>query len=706
MKTISLSNPDYIYRVLKIDHHLCMDINHAKKRMTDLKNKGYGGVVTNVAFDDYLSNPEYMNTFSQVVRYAKEIGMRVWIYDELGYPSGTAGGLTLKANDEYEAKALCATIIKVNSGDEIVIEKAKNHDFLTAYAFPINESKKESDNQELLSKPEDVYVDAIIGERICLDGYLDENHTLCYIPNETSLVCYFQTKHLYEGTHAQHNVHASRRYISVASKDAVREFISNTYEKYTKSVGDLYGNHIEAYFTDEPSYMAGYLNKGLYPPWVDDPYDDSIPLLPVVNWDTFVRDEFFTKYGYDIYDNLHYLFAGTNNKAQKIRLDYNSLLSDLYYEAYFKQIGDYCENNNVHFSGHLLLEENILHHGIYEGNVFRLIGKMGIPGIDMLTTIPEEVLKWAQTPKLISSSAKWHKKQHVMTEASGHMQGAANKPIDLQMMIGSCATQFALGVDTFTSYYNDNVITDEENRIFNTFVARLCNMFDGGSEEISTAIYYPIESVWVSTKGSDNQLDQREYGIGALKLEESWRGIIYELLNHQVEFDCLDANAVTESGITYSHIVVPRILSIPDFLYDRLDNLAKDGVTIIFHETSEMVKEKIEKLSTESNVMIVDKIEDIARTIKDNTSKDIEIDSNRGVVVKSKNNVKIGFDRVVFFVNTNKDKTNVTVDINKECELKIYDPLENTFVNYDSQTVNFLLGGYQSKILCIDWKGN
>ena len=32
-------------------------------------------------------------------------------------------------------KALCATIIKVNSGDEIVIEKAKNHDFLQLMLF-------------------------------------------------------------------------------------------------------------------------------------------------------------------------------------------------------------------------------------------------------------------------------------------------------------------------------------------------------------------------------------------------------------------------------------------------------------------------------------------------------------------------------------------------------------------------------------------
>ncbi|NLN05004.1 MAG: hypothetical protein GX166_09340 [Clostridiaceae bacterium] len=419
-----------------------------------------------------------------------------------------------------------------------------------------------------------------------------------------------------------------------------------------------------------------------------------------------MRDEFSIRYGYDIYENLHYLFAGTNNKAQKIRLDYNSLLSDLYYEAYFKQIGDYCENKKVHFSGHLLLEENILHHGIYEGNVFRLIGKMGIPGIDMLTTIPEEVLKCAQTPKLISSSAKWHKKQNVMTEASGHMTGAAKMPIDLQMMIGSCATQFALGVNTFTSYYSDTVITDEENRIFNTFVARLCSMFDGGSEEISTAIYYPIESVWVSIKGSDKQLDQREYGIGALKLEESWRGIIYELLNNQVEFDCLDANAIAESGSTYSHIVLPRILSLPDVLYNMLDTLAKDGAKILFHEASEMVKEEIEKLSTGENVMIVDKIEEIARIIKNSTSKDIEIDSGRGVVVKSRNNVNIGFDKVVLLVNTNRNKAEVTIKLNKECDLKIYNPLENSFEKCDGQTINFLLDGYQSTILCINWKGN
>ena len=712
MNKKALDNPSSQHRVLKIDHHLCGDLDYAKKRLIDLKDRGYGGVVTNVAFTDYLVSQEKMDIFQEIVRFAKEEGLRVWIYDEQGYPSGTAGGLTLTANKDYEAKGLCGIIKKVNRGEEVVIERTKSHDFLLSYSLSIHEGIKEVDNSELYSKPEDLYVDSLTGNITYLDEYIDDNYTLRYTPTETSLVCYYQTKRLYEGTHAQHNVSASRRYISVISKEAIKEFINNTYEKYTKTVGDLYGNTIEAFFTDEPSFMTGYLNKGLYPRTVDDPYDDSIPLLPVVSWDTFVREEFISKFNYDIYENLHYLFAGTNAKAQQVREDYLSLMSDLYNEAFFKQLGEYCEEYNIHFSGHTLLEENILHHAIYEGNLFRLIGNMGIPGIDMLTTIPDEIVDSAATPKLISSSAKWHNRKQVMTETSGHNQSARNISYGFKEMIASLATQFALGVDVFTSYYSDTSISDEENREFNTFAARLGEMFNGGSSNISTAVYYPIESAWIATKGSDKQLYEREYSLGAINLENSWQGIIKELLRNQIEFDCLDADAIidgTKEGVltspskeTYRTLVIPRVLRMPQRLYDTLLNLAKTGTSIIFHSCSDLVKDNIEALTRYENVRVIESLEEIAKLVNDNSINDWQINSDRSIIIKSANQVKLGFKKVILMVNTSQDQSKAQVRIENADSLALYDPHLNSFTKFNDTNVDVSIEGYKCKIICID----
>lgn len=216
-----LNKPGLRYRPLRIDHWMCHDFNFASKRLHDLKSKGYGGVVTNVAFTNYMLDEAYMNIFRSTVTKAKEEGMRVWIYDENGYPSGTAGGLTIKSNPDYEAKAIASIIKRVNVGEEITINSIYKHEFLYAYALPIDAYIDNCTYHELFSKPEDVFVDAINGEIINLDNSIDENFNLTYKAEKDCIVCYYATKNLYEGTHAQHNVCASRTYIS-DTKEALK----------------------------------------------------------------------------------------------------------------------------------------------------------------------------------------------------------------------------------------------------------------------------------------------------------------------------------------------------------------------------------------------------------------------------------------------------------------------------------------------------
>ena len=145
------------------------------------------------------------------------------------------------------------------------------------------------------------------------------------------LLVYFIENPFYGGAHAQHNVCESRRYIDVSNKKAVAAFLRNTYQKYTYHVGDQVtgnGGGIEAIFTDEPSYMGKYINAGLYPDDVYDPFDDAIALYPPVNWGADVERAFEEKRGYALAQVLLYLFLGKSERAKQVRRDFYQTLTD------------------------------------------------------------------------------------------------------------------------------------------------------------------------------------------------------------------------------------------------------------------------------------------------------------------------------------------------------------------------------------------
>lgn len=74
--------------------------------MAALKELGLGGIVCNVAFNDYLVSEPNWATLVKAIEACHEVGLLAWIYDEKGYPSGSAGGLVLKENPVLEALAL------------------------------------------------------------------------------------------------------------------------------------------------------------------------------------------------------------------------------------------------------------------------------------------------------------------------------------------------------------------------------------------------------------------------------------------------------------------------------------------------------------------------------------------------------------------------------------------------------------------------
>ena len=72
-----------------------------------LKDYGCRGAVINCPFENgFTGNPENLKKLSAQMDALDAAGLKYWIYDEMGYPSGMAGGLTLEGHPELEAKGL------------------------------------------------------------------------------------------------------------------------------------------------------------------------------------------------------------------------------------------------------------------------------------------------------------------------------------------------------------------------------------------------------------------------------------------------------------------------------------------------------------------------------------------------------------------------------------------------------------------------
>lgn len=67
---------------------------------------GLGGLVVNVGGPDYIRNDENWKRFVEGVKNIRKAGLRVWIYDENGYPSLSAGGVVLEQDPSLESLEL------------------------------------------------------------------------------------------------------------------------------------------------------------------------------------------------------------------------------------------------------------------------------------------------------------------------------------------------------------------------------------------------------------------------------------------------------------------------------------------------------------------------------------------------------------------------------------------------------------------------
>ncbi len=696
-------NPNVKFRPMRMIHGN-LDGNLIEK----LAQYGYGGIVTNVSYENYLKSEQNWITFEKNIKNAIDhMGMRIWIYDEKGYPSGTAGGLVLAEQPELEAQGLAVISESINNQGEINITHPKGHGkIIFARAYKKNEME--------------INLDSMID----LQAFVNESGNLKWkAPKGNWVLYYFVQKPLYEGTHATHNWAEKRRYINIMDNKATESFIKLTHQKYFKHVGKYFGKGIEAFFTDEPSllstYFTGY-NPPRTPPILDIP-DSDFTLYPTLNWSNSFLDEFKIRRGYDIYSYLPYLVVDHNEKAREIRRDYYKTITELVAENYFGVLENFCSVTGVASSGHLLLEENIYLHPGFEGDIMAMYKRMHFPGIDLLTAYPKKAMEWGATAaKLASSVANYYGKEHVMSEISNAFD---SDDAGIGGMTASAGVQFAYGIDMFQSYYDHNKMTEAENREFTDYIGRVGYILSHGERNPQVVVYNPIESIWENTFPAMT-LNPQDFNPKAVSLSDNFKNLAIGLVKNHIDFDFMgydeimnteieDNKLITSAGEKFELLIIPSITLIPPQMPYKIQKMAEAGVKIIIQDKfsfETIIKDSASSFCSNKlnydHVEMTDNLSEIVDLVKNSVSSKVRID-DKGQEVVMLHKCSPTLD-LYLFVNTGDSLTLNLNFISSGREVKLWDPqfgkvsLPEVKRNGNEITTELTLGKWETAIVSID----
>lgn len=167
-----------------------------ERQISEMKNFGLGGFIFHARAGletPYLSD-EWFDMVKVALEKAKELGLKVWLYDEYGWPSGFVGGKLLK--DEKNRAGFLRYRVKATFDR-------------SAFAVFV----KNGDNYERVERP--------------VEG-INEYHTIYRLLSDA--------------------------YCDILNPRVTELFIKETHEKYYERFKNSFGKELAGFFTDEPQY--------------------------------------------------------------------------------------------------------------------------------------------------------------------------------------------------------------------------------------------------------------------------------------------------------------------------------------------------------------------------------------------------------------------------------------------------------------------
>ena len=549
LSDILFKNPGAEYRAAPFWAWNCkLDKNTLLEQIEYLKEMGFGGFYmhTRAGMETPYLGEEFMDMVKACVEKAKDEDMLAYLYDEDKWPSGYAGGLATKEH-KYRAKHMVFTQKKLEHFplDE-AIEKLKPY-LLAVYDISLNQS----------------------GE---LESYsvIDENDA----PKGKKWFAYMMTAE----DSARYNGQA---YVDTLDKASMDNFIDITYEAYKRAVGDDFGTAIPAIFTDEPQF------KHKSPlGFADSDENASFP------WTPKFEESFITKYGYSMLKHFpEVVWDLPGGEASVRRYHYHDHITEMFTKSFAKNCGDWCGENNLSLTGHMVQEDSLKAQAGSIGEAMRAYPHFQIPGVDLLCNeIRFSTLKQCQ------SVVHQQGKEAMMSELYGvtnwdfdfrgnKFQGDWQAALGVNMrvhhlawvsMAGEAKRDYPASINYQSPWYKEYKYIEDHFARLNTALTR-------GVPKVDVAVIHPIESYWINFGPSDIQK----------QLDERFLDILNWLLYGTVDFDFICESILpsqiksTKSGLqvgsmNYKTVIVPDCITLRKTTLEILDEFQKNGGTVIF----------------------------------------------------------------------------------------------------------------------------
>ncbi len=539
-----------------------MDEKEMEWQMREYKSKGIPGFFIHGRFGEkigYLSDTWFERT-KFVVEKAKEIGIDVWIYDEMNWPSGTAERQVLKKYPHLKQKYLELVALNIDGPLFTFLEATDDRYVNTGNSKPI--AAFGCTDKEFRTS---------IEKLIDLTPNLSFNSVIPWeAPEGKWRLLYFLEKEV-------------DYYIDTMNPESTNRFLEITHEGYKKAVGKDFGTIVPGFYTDEPAmhyYHVGMINH-------------------VIPWTAQMFKIFREKRGYDLKPFLPALYLDMGQKTAQIRYDFWRTLTEQYSETYYKRIRDWCEENGVLFTGHLLFEEWLRLHARCEGNIFKYLKHMHIIGVDHLypkigsKKEPDQHVAL----KLGSSAAHHFGSTRLLCES----MGGTYWDCTLERMKWIANWEYVLGVNLFNNHGYHYSIEGERKRDwppsqfyhhtwwkyydqFTSYMARLGHILSGGRHVAKLLVLYPINSIWTNYK------PQKKDRISKV-IENNFNDLTDTLLRLHYDFDYVDEDILIDAKVKgnkirikdeeFEVIILPPLTHIKKASFEVLKKFVNGGGKII-----------------------------------------------------------------------------------------------------------------------------
>ena len=494
-----------------------------------------------VGLDTEYLGKEWFNCIRACVDEAEKLGMNAWLYDEDRWPSGCAGGL-VTTDDRFKMKELRAEC----APDAATLSNSGNT--VGCYLAILDTEKRIVKHYRRISSPADTIPDK--GE-VFVRLYWKNQEKSTWFNGET--------------------------YLDTMNPEAVKAFITSTHEKYRQETGNKFGNVIPGIFTDEPNFLHF---SAMAMPWTPD-----------------MPEKFQEKYHCDMVDKLIELFYEPSGRLSRVRWQFFNLATELFVNAFARQIGNWCAENDLKFTGHVLCEDSLTAQAATVGAAMRFYEYMQIPGIDLLT----EIWNIFTTVKQCTSAARQFGKIQRLSETYGttgwDFPLAGHKLLgDWQYALGiNCRCQHlafysmaAEGKRDYPASISYQSPWHKQYRVIEDHFARLGTALTGAQEIRNLLVIHPIESRWCC------YLPQPEI-IPAKRppCDEEFEKLTNTLLTENLDFDYGDEEIISRLGkidedtllvgaAGYRAVLIPQLLTIRDTTLELLRRYARSGGQVCY----------------------------------------------------------------------------------------------------------------------------